>query len=233
MKYLLCIPLLLACSSAYACLTCNKAVREGIYNSMFLPDLLTMLSPFMVLAVLIAVSSRLATKRYNTRVAMHPGQRARTPIPLTAAATVLGIGIGGFIDGIVLHQILQWHQMLSNRISTDNVVNKSVNMFWDGIFHAFTLTTTIIGIYLLWKLLKRRNINRSGWLLAGGMSIGWGLFNITEGIINHHLLELHHVRENTFNSGLWDYGFLGFSLLLLFSGWGLYRKGKQQGLVPE
>jgi uncharacterized membrane protein len=23
----------------------------------------------------------------------------------------LGIGLGGFVDGIVLHQILQWHHM--------------------------------------------------------------------------------------------------------------------------
>jgi uncharacterized membrane protein len=27
---------------------------------------------------------------------------------------LLGIGLGGFFDGIVLHQILQWHHMLSD-----------------------------------------------------------------------------------------------------------------------
>jgi hypothetical protein len=26
----------------------------------------------------------------------------------------LGIGLGGFVDGIVLHQILQWHHMLTS-----------------------------------------------------------------------------------------------------------------------
>jgi uncharacterized membrane protein len=27
----------------------------------------------------------------------------------TAAGIFLGLGLGGFFDGIVLHQILQWH----------------------------------------------------------------------------------------------------------------------------
>jgi len=40
-----------------------------------------------------------------------PAQRAG---PVIAAATFLGLGLGGFIDGILLHQLLQWHQMISN-----------------------------------------------------------------------------------------------------------------------
>jgi uncharacterized membrane protein len=27
---------------------------------------------------------------------------------------LLGLGLGGFVDGIVLHQILQWHHMLTD-----------------------------------------------------------------------------------------------------------------------
>jgi uncharacterized membrane protein len=30
-----------------------------------------------------------------------------------AGSVLLGLGLGGFFDGIVLHQILQWHHMLS------------------------------------------------------------------------------------------------------------------------
>jgi uncharacterized membrane protein len=29
-------------------------------------------------------------------------------------ATILGVGLGGFVDGIVLHQVLQWHHLLSD-----------------------------------------------------------------------------------------------------------------------
>lgn len=31
-----------------------------------------------------------------------------------AAGILLGLGLGGFFDGIVLHQILQWHHMLTD-----------------------------------------------------------------------------------------------------------------------
>jgi uncharacterized membrane protein len=37
----------------------------------------------------------------------------RTHRPVIAAGIVLGIGVGGFIDGIFLHQIFQLHSMLS------------------------------------------------------------------------------------------------------------------------
>jgi uncharacterized membrane protein len=28
----------------------------------------------------------------------------------------------------------------------------------------------------------------------GIMAIGWGIFNIVEGIVDHHILQIHHVR---------------------------------------
>ncbi|RYZ25921.1 MAG: DUF2243 domain-containing protein [Chitinophagaceae bacterium] len=137
---------------------------------------------------------------------------------------ILGIGVGGFIDGIVLHQILQWHEMLSNKVPPTDYLGKTVNMFWDGIFHAFTLITTFIGIILLWKLLYRKDINRSGYLLSGGMLLGWGLFNIVEGVIDHHLLKLHNVREISTNPETWNVGFLGLSVILILVGIILCRK---------
>jgi uncharacterized membrane protein len=36
----------------------------------------------------------------------------RAPAP-RAPGLLLGIGLGGFVDGIVAHQILQWHHMLT------------------------------------------------------------------------------------------------------------------------
>jgi uncharacterized membrane protein len=200
-------------------------VREGIFNSTFYPNLLIMFSAFIVLAVLITVLARLATSRYNKALAASPGVAIPASVPLAAAAAVLGIGIGGFADGIVLHQLLQWHEMLTNKIPPDTVVAKSINMFWDGIFHAFTLLTTIAGIYLLWKLLKRPDINRSGYLLVGGMLGGWGLFNLVEGLIDHQLLKLHNVRELTADKDLWNYGFLLFGVLLVACGWAVIYKG--------
>jgi uncharacterized membrane protein len=225
-KTLLILILNLMSINVFSCITCNKGIQQGIYNSTFYPNLLAMLSAFIVLAIIIAILAALANKRYHTRLSLNPESKELTWVPLTSAAMVLGIGIGGFIDGIVLHQILQWHEMLTNKIPADTVIDKSINMFWDGIFHLFTLISTIIGIYLMWKLLHKTNINRSGDLLSGGMLMGWGLFNLVEGIINHHLLQLHNVREFSTQQPLWNYGFLIFGILLLISGWMWAKKSK-------
>jgi uncharacterized membrane protein len=40
----------------------------------------------------------------------------------------MGAGLGGFIDGIVFHQILQIHNMLSARIPADTLINAKIHM---------------------------------------------------------------------------------------------------------
>lgn len=223
MKKTITLLLLLSSYSAFCCTTCNKKVQEMIYDSTFFINLAAMLSAFIVLAIIVAVLSYFSTSSHNRFIRHYQNAFALNPVPLTTAAMVLGIGIGGFADGIVLHQILQWHQMLTNKLAPDTIEAKSVNMFWDGIFHSFTLIVVIIGVILLWKLLKKKDIDHSGRLLAGGLLKGWGIFNIVEGVINHHLLGLHNVKESTAPE-LWNYGFLGLSIILLFIGHLLCRR---------
>ncbi|KAF2510645.1 DUF2243 domain-containing protein [Flavobacterium foetidum] len=137
---------------------------------------------------------------------------------MICTALILGIGLGGFADGIIFHQILQWHGMLSHTTPLNSVLNKSVNMFWDGIFHLFTFLTVVLGIYLLWKIQHFMNITTKGGLLFGGLLAGWGIFNLIEGLINHHILKLHYVREISSQPESWNIGFLGFGLVLLIIG---------------
>ncbi len=198
------------------CISCNKEIQKALYDDRFLPNLGTMLIGFMVIAAVIIVLSVLAFRRY---------ERSRTgdgallnPVPLTTTGLILGIGVGGFIDGILLHQILQWHNMLSNRIAPDTVVGKAVNMFWDGIFHAFTLIAVIIGIASLARLLRRPEINPAPQLMYGGMLAGWGLFNLVEGLIHHQILKLHNVMEFTPDPDPWNYGFLASGVLFMLIG---------------
>lgn len=208
-----------------ACPFCNPQIKEAIYNSTFYPNLFTMLSAFIVLGLVVILLANLSARRYKTYVTNNPSVNHLSPVPLTTAAMIVGIGVGGFIDGIVLHQILQWHEMLSNKIPATNYVGKSVNMFWDGIFHFFTLIVTFTGIILLWKLLHRKNVNRSGYLLSGGLLTGWGAFNIIEGIIDHQVLKLHNVRELTTDPQVYNLAFLGFSIVLLLLGYLLAKNG--------
>ena len=58
---------------------------------------------------------------------------ARRP---TLAGVLIGLGLGGFVDGIVLHQILQWHNMLSSVHPPATLPAMHLNMRADGWFHA-------------------------------------------------------------------------------------------------
>ena len=142
--------------------------------------------------------------------------------PLISAGTLLGIGMGGFVDGIVFHQLLQFHTMLSAKLEKTSIVNIEVNMFWDGLFHSFTWLMTAAGIALLFRAGRRPEVPWSGRTLAGGLLLGWGLFNLIEGIIDHHLLNIHHVVERL-GVSIWDWVFLGSGVVLIAIGWILIR----------
>ena len=143
--------------------------------------------------------------------------------PLLSASLALGIGMGGFVDGILFHQILQFHNMLSARIPNTDYVGAKVNMVWDGVFHAGVWAITAAGILLLWRAGRSAGANLSGRLLAGGLLMGWGLFNLVEGLIDHHLLQLHHVYE-PMGLSMWDYGFLLWGAAMVLGGWAFARR---------
>ena len=67
------------------------------------------------------------------------------------AGIVLGLGLGGFVDGITLHQIMQWHNMGSAVLPPTTMDAMAQNMVWDGMFHAATLVLTLIGVLMLWS----------------------------------------------------------------------------------
>jgi uncharacterized membrane protein len=153
--------------------------------------------------------------------------------PLVTAGVVLGIGMGGFVDGILFHQILQLHEMLSARRPPTTVVNIEVNMVWDGLFHAFTWATTAVGLWLLFRAGRRREVPWSGRLLFGSILAGWGLFNLVEGVIDHHVLQVHHVYERAGGISVWDWVFLASGVVLVVVGWALGRSADQGGGVVD
>ena len=137
--------------------------------------------------------------------------------PLTAAGTLLGIGLGGFVDGIVFHQLLQLHSMLSARLPQDVLINVKISMVWDGLFHTFTWLMTALGLALLWHIGKQRNTSWNGSVLFGAMLMGWGIFNFVEGLIDHFLLEVHHVVERL-GLSVYDYIYLASGVAFIVAG---------------
>jgi uncharacterized membrane protein len=146
--------------------------------------------------------------------------------PLLASGTLLGLGLGGFLDGIVFHQLLQTHNMLSAVIPKTNVVNLEVNMFWDGLFHAFTWLVTVWGIALLFRAGKHADVPWSSRAFIGSLLFGWGIFNFVEGITDHYLLQVHHVIERL-GLSIYDAAFVASGVFLAVAGTFLIRRGKR------
>lgn len=142
--------------------------------------------------------------------------------PLVQAGILLGLGLGGFFDGIVLHQILQWHHMVSAQTDPAVIGDLQLNVMADGLFHAVTYLFTVFGIALLWRAWRRPYVPTSGRSLFGSTILGWGIFNFVEGVVNHQLLELHHVWPD--GPGpvlLWDGAFLVWGLLFIVGGYAI------------
>lgn len=110
----------------------------------------------------------------------------------------------------------------------DSLENLKFNTFWDGLFHALTSVFVAIGPGLLWRA-RRTHLRWSSKLLVGTLLIGFGLFNLIEGIVNHQILGLHHVNETVPREQwiYWDLGFLIWGAVMLLAGWILLRSGRR------
>ena len=143
---------------------------------------------------------------------------------------LLGVGLGGFVDGIVFHQILQWHHLLTREGSypATTVAVLEANTLADGVFHGATWLAVALGLWLLWRRREVTDEPAAGRALVGWMLVGWGLFNLVEGFVNHHLLGLHHVRDAP-NEMAWDFAFLVLGSFLVLVGWLLTEARRRRG----
>jgi uncharacterized membrane protein len=212
------------------CVSCDLAVQPGIYNSDFLGIFLKIvLPPVVFMMPLLYLYFRSEQGGQNYAVTKNGEIVQRTVVaPVVVFSLLLGIGMGGFVDGILLHQILQWHQMISGWVEPNTVTAKNINMFWDGIFHAVTWTATFVGILLMWRARRRSDLNLSNHIFAGGLIAGWGIFNFIDSIFNHYLFGFHNVRENVARPEAWNLGFLFFALALMVAGAFLIQKGMRK-----
>jgi uncharacterized membrane protein len=156
-------------------------------------------------------------------------KRTDRRFPVTAGI-LFGLGLGGFFDGIVLHQLLQWHHMLTSAGHPPHTVEDlKLNTFWDGLFHAGTYIFVVLGLVVLWRAAHRGHLWWSGRLLVGTMLMGFGIFNLVEGIIDHQILGIHHVNETVPPDQwlIWDIGFLAWGAVMLVVGWVLWQSGKK------
>ena len=133
---------------------------------------------------------------------------------------VLGFAISGFFDGILLHQILQWHHLLS---LVPGMIDLRTQVLWDGYFHALMYVIAALGLWGLWRARRSARVP-AGRVLAGALLFGFGLWHIVDGILSHWVLGIHRIRLDSENVLLWDLiWFVGFGVLPAAAGWLLLR----------
>ena len=153
-----------------------------------------------------------------------------TPPPSTLPPSKLpgllyGVGLGGFVDGIVLHQMVQWHHMVSDTEEhpVTTLAGLEVNTLADGFFHLVTWLFVLAASLVTLRLWQQGRLAPSFTFHVGGLLVGWGLFNLVEGTIDHLVLGIHHVRDDLGGPLSWDIGFLVLGALLVGAGMLLQR----------
>lgn len=133
---------------------------------------------------------------------------------------LLGFALGGFFDGILLHQILQWHHLLS---LVPAVADLRLQVLWDGYFHA--LMYLLAGL-ALWGLWRTRLDAMAGRAMAGALLVGFGLWHLIDGVLSHWLIGIHRIRVDVDNPLFWDLLWLfAFGIVPLIAGWRLTGSG--------
>lgn len=136
------------------------------------------------------------------------------------AGFLLGFALGGFFDGILLHQILQWHHLLS-LVPGEPFRDIKVQILADGLFHLLMYVIAAIGLWKLWKV--RSAAAAADRTLLASAALGFGVWNIIDATVFHWILELHHIRLDS-NPLLWDLlWFAVFGLAFVALAWWLGR----------
>jgi uncharacterized membrane protein len=219
----------MALALVLACTTCDAALQARIFGPRFGEHLAMVALPLLFGSLFVVIVVHHAVAALDRR-----SGRLRVA-PLATAGTLLGLGMGAFLDGILLHHVLQWHQMMTSIVPAATVETKNFNMFWDGIFHLGAWSLTAAGIVLLYRLIGRTDVSRSAVVLLGSALLGWGAFNVVDGTFNHYVLRLHDVREITASPWAWNLGFLllGIGQVLLGGGIVLARSRTRHAAEPR
>jgi uncharacterized membrane protein len=160
---------------------------------------------------------------------------ATTSSPPKLPAFLMGLGLGGFVDGILLHQILQWHHLLTGDNGGEpltTVAGLEANTLADGLFHVASWVFVATGMLLTVRAWQRRALAPPWRGHVGMLLAGWGVFNLVEGLVNHQILGIHHLRDDLGAPLGWDLGFLASGVILMSIGFALTRSGEQVARQP-
>jgi len=148
---------------------------------------------------------------------------------LSWAGYLLGFALGGFFDGILLHQILQWHHLL---LGVDNpaVQDIRVQILADGLFHLLMYVIAGVGLWKLWQARADYATKGADRLLWANALTGFGAWHIIDAILSHWILGIHRIRMDVENMLFWDLlWFIVFGVAFVVAGWLIRTRGNGGG----
>jgi len=149
--------------------------------------------------------------------------------PLRLPASLLGFAIGGFFDGILLHQVLQWHHLLSG-LEEGQSGDLRFQILADGLFHLLMYAIALFGLYRLWRARESLAGHAAGRMLLAYALIGFGAWHILDGIFSHWVLGIHRIRMDSETPLFWDLlWFIVFGVLFVTAGLILQRLADKGG----
>ena len=135
--------------------------------------------------------------------------------PLRLPPLLLGFALGGFFDGVLLHQILQWHHLLS---LAPGLSSLRMQVLWDGYFHALMYAIAAVALWRLWR--ARDDLGGEwGGRGPGALLVGFGAWHLVDAVLAHWVLGIHRVRVDSPDPLMWDLIWLAaFGLVPLAGG---------------
>ena len=134
------------------------------------------------------------------------------------AGLLMGVGVAGFIDETVFHQLLHWHHFYD--LSTP-----SWGLISDGLFHAGSWVCMVAGLFVFADLRRRGAWSKlRHW---AGFCFGVGGFQLYDGTIQHKWWHIHEIR---YHVGTLPYDLVWNIMagLVLILGVALMRRAQQQ-----
>jgi uncharacterized membrane protein len=135
-----------------------------------------------------------------------------------ASGVFVGIGIAGFLDETVFHQLLHWHHFWDGGSPGAGLVS-------DGVFHAVSWFCIVGGLFWFADLRRRGAWQPRAW--TGGVLLGAGAFQLYDGVVQHKLLGLHQIR---YSVTIWPYDLvwdLVAAVLVLVGAWLVRQSGRR------
>lgn len=153
----------------------------------------------------------------------HPDPPSPRSRRLRAAAFLLGVGFGGLFDGILLHQVLQWHHLLSG-LQGEVYGDLRVQVMADGLFHALMYLIASAGVVQLARSGEGLRAPGAARVLVVGFLYGFGAWHVADSVLSHWLSGIHRIRMDVPNPLFWDLlWFALFGIVPLVAGFVLRR----------